>query len=121
MAAKRKSIILNLIRCGETPWAADGRIQGQSDLPLSPEGQTSVEADAQALHGRPIAMIYHAEDEAATETARIVAAVVGSKTKSVVELAEPNVGVFEGMTEQAFAERYPKRRPKSEETESDHV
>ncbi|MHC4429029.1 MAG: histidine phosphatase family protein [Planctomycetota bacterium] len=109
MAQKRTSIHLSLVRCGETAWAADGRLQGSSDLPLSPQGEASVSADALTLAGRRVTTFFHPPDEAAAETASIVAAVVGARTKAVVELAEANLGVFEGMTMQAFAERYPKR------------
>ena len=109
MAQKRSSIYLSLIRSGETAWAADGRLQGSSDLPLSPDGKAAVTTDALALAGQQLANIYHPPDDAATETARIVAGVVGARTKAVPELAEVDLGVFEGMTLQAFAERYPKR------------
>ena len=66
-------------------------------------------ADALALAGRRITTFFHPPDEAAAETASIVAGVAGARTKAVAELAEVNLGVFEGMTRQAFAERYPKR------------
>ena len=49
------------------------------------------------------------EDEASTETARIVARVTGGKVRSVRELADPDLGLLEGLHLREFAERYPKR------------
>ena len=37
-----RSIYVTLIRHGPTAWTAEGRLQGQSDLPLSPEGEAQV-------------------------------------------------------------------------------
>ena len=102
-------MVLNVIRCGETTWNAEGRLHGRSDLPLSISGRTSVSADAASIEGGRTSTVYHPPDDAAAETAQIVARRVGAKTKSVDELADPDLGVLEGMSEQAFAERFPKR------------
>jgi broad specificity phosphatase PhoE len=37
-----RSIYVNLIRHGPTLWTAEGRLQGQSDVPLSPAGEAVV-------------------------------------------------------------------------------
>ncbi len=102
-------MVLNVIRCGETTWNAEGRLHGRSDLPLSISGRTSVSADAASIEGGRTGTVFHPPDDAAAETAQIVARRVGAKTKSVDELADPDLGVLEGMSEQAFAERFPKR------------
>ena len=109
MAVKRKSIVLTLIRCGETTWDAEGRLHGRSDLPLSIDGRAAVCEDVAKLADRGMSTVYHPPDDAAVETAQIVAGAVGAKTKSMVELAEADLGVLDGMSVQAFAERFPKR------------
>ncbi len=109
MATKRKPILLTLIRCGETTWDAEGRLHGRSDLPLSIDGRTSVTADAKALSGCRITMVCHPPDDAATETAQIVAGAVDGKAKVVADLTDPDLGVLEGMSTQEFADRFPKR------------
>ena len=102
-------MVLTLIRCGENAWDADGRLHGRSDLPLSIAGRTSVSSDVVALAGRSLATVYHPPDDAASETAQIVAKSVGARIKSAADLNEANLGVLEGMTVQVFADRFPKR------------
>ncbi len=109
MAAKRKSILLTLIRSGETTWDAEDRLHGRSELPLSIDGRAAVTHDVTALAGRSIPAVYHPPDDAADETAQLAAAVVGAKTKSVSGLADADLGVLEGITTQDFAERFAKR------------
>jgi len=102
-------MVLTLIRCGENAWDADGRLHGRSDLPLSIAGRTSVSSDVVALAGRTLATVYHPPDDAASETAQIVAKSVGARIKSAADLNEADLGLLEGMTVQVFADRFPKR------------
>ncbi len=51
-----RSIYVVLVRHGPTAWTAEGRLQGQSDVPLSPEGEAQVARwrlplDLERLHG----------------------------------------------------------------------
>jgi phosphoserine phosphatase len=39
-----------LARHGETPWNAEGRYQGQIDIPLSPVGESQATALGKRLH-----------------------------------------------------------------------
>jgi broad specificity phosphatase PhoE len=107
--ARREPIVLSLVRCGESAWASNGRMEGAADLPLADEGTASVAADAARLDPRGAGVVFHPADEAAAETARIVAEAVGARTKAVGELGDPHLGLLEGLTESEFAERFPKR------------
>jgi broad specificity phosphatase PhoE len=109
LASKRKTIVLTLIRCGENTWDAEGRLHGRSDLPLSIAGRASVSSDVTVLAGRRLAAVYHPPDDAAAETAQIVARAVGARAKSAADLIEASLGVLEGLSAQVFAERFPKR------------
>lgn len=109
MSAKRQDILLGLIRCGETTWEAEERVHGAADLPLSPEGRASISAAVVTLGPKRFGVVYHPSNEAATDTAHIVAEAVGAKTKVVAELDEPDLGLIDGLTEKGFAERFPKR------------
>ncbi len=107
--AERNEILLTLIGCGETTWEAEGRVHGATDLPLSPAGQASITTIASALKSKSLGVVYHTSDEASTDTAYIIAEAVGSKTKVIQELADPDLGLIEGLTEKDFADRFPRR------------
>ncbi len=98
MGSKQKSIVLSLIQCGETAWDADGRLHGRTDLPLSTAGRAAVTEDAACLVGAVIATVHHSPDEAATETAQIVAKAVGAKEMPPWDAAPAHHGQFIGDT-----------------------
>lgn len=107
--AKRSFITLCLIRCGETTWDAQGRVHGSTDLPLSDGGRNAVELDAARMHKGSASIVHHAPDEGATVTATICAQAMGAKPRAMAELADPNLGLLEGLTQQEFAERFRSR------------
>ncbi len=99
-----------LARCGETIWANEGRLRGITDLPLSESGRAmTIEESRRFDRAREVSVVFHPPDEAATETAEIFSSVMDNKTKAVPGLLDPDLGLLEGMTQQDFAERYPKR------------
>lgn len=123
-----------LIRCGDTLWQREERLQGQADIPLSPEGRAAiiseltqigairsnlngVSLDAAApiptptfatVGGAPIA-VHHPPDEAATETGALVVRALGGKARRNEGLAEPDLGLFTGLTLSVVRERFPTR------------
>ena len=101
--------MLGVFRCGATAWAREGRLHSWTDLPLADDGRAAVEGDAARLRGARPATIYHPVDEAATETATILAGMLSARKKGVDDLAEPNLGLFEGMLPKELSERHPKR------------
>lgn len=109
MAGKRTHLMMSIAQCGDSPWESEGRLHGWTDLPMSDAGRASITADLSHLRGSAIATIYHPPDEAAVETAEIFARTAGAKTKEVDDLADPNLGLFEGLLETQLAERHPKR------------
>lgn len=109
MAAKARDIILTLFESGETIWRREGRLHGVTDLPLSGAGRSAVVADTQSLSTVRFSTLHHPKDESATETAQLIAGAAGCKTKAIAGLADPNLGLLEGLLEQDLSERYPKR------------
>jgi broad specificity phosphatase PhoE len=106
---KRKSIMLCLIQCGQTIWEADKRVHGSTDLPLSDAGRTVVQSEVRHDSGAHPSVIHHPPDEAASETARVFASQLRAKTSAVAELADPHLGLLEGLTTQEFEERFTSR------------
>lgn len=103
-------MMLCLIQCGETAWESDDRIHGSTDLPLSDAGRLAVSADAQRIKTGRVSMVHHPADEAATDTANIIARKINARHKAVAELSDPHLGLLEGLHRDEFAERYPSRQ-----------
>lgn len=97
---------LLLVRSGQTEWDAGGRVQGAADLPLSSAGRAMVQAEASTLIGREMAMVLTGPDEASRETARQIAEATGAKVVVIPELAEPALGLWEGMRTEDLEKRF---------------
>lgn len=115
MALKRSFIIVSLMQCGQTQWEREERVHGASDLPLSNAGRAAASGDAQGLAGIKAPTVYHPPDEAAAETAKIIGGFVSGRARVVEELADPNLGILEGLHLREFEDRYPKRFKQWEE------
>ena len=109
MPARRAYLSLTLIRCGRTPWEEAGRLQGRTNLPLSDTGRAEVEAILPYLRGASFRSVQHPPDDAASETARLAGRACSAKAREAADLVEPDLGLWEGLADQQFAERYPKR------------
>ena len=99
--------IIYITRHGETEWNAAGRIQGHTDVSLSERGQEQARMLAGRLSNVPIDAVYSSDLSRAAETARVV---LGERDVGITfteELREYNKGVFEGLTEAEYRERYP--------------
>lgn len=107
MARSKAPVHILLVRSGETEWEVQGRIRGQTDLPLSPH---AVEILAKALvNPPPVKVVRHASDEASTATARLIARTTRARRRKLVGLEPPNLGLLEGLTLEEAADRYPSR------------
>lgn len=98
---------LLLVRHGETSWNAEHRIQGQLDIPLSPLGVLQSARLAECLASEPISAVYSSGQSRAWLTAAPVAARHGLPVIAEPRLRERSFGVFEGLTLDEIAERYP--------------
>lgn len=63
-----------LVRHGETPWNREGRYQGRTDIPLSPEGEAQVKALGARLAHLPIAVAVASPLSRARKTAEAILA-----------------------------------------------
>ncbi|HWO18954.1 MAG TPA: histidine phosphatase family protein [Kofleriaceae bacterium] len=97
-----------LARHGETEWNAIGRMQGHTDVPLSDVGRAQARALAAQLAGAEIAAIVTSDLVRARETGEIIAAALGLGAPAIEPaLRERRFGVFEGLTRDECAARYP--------------
>lgn len=99
---------LYLTRHGETDWNREGRWQGHTDIALNHNGRAQAQALAQKLSGLGIAHIAASDLARARETAEIVAQHLGVLQVHIDHrLRERSFGVFEGLTREDVAARYP--------------
>ena len=98
---------LHCVRHGESIHNAEGRIQGQLDVPLSDLGRRQGEAIAAALAALPIEAVYASPLQRALETAQIVGRRLSLPVQIDPRLQEINVGVFQGRLRREVAELYP--------------
>ena len=102
------AIRILLIRHGETEFNRNHRFQGRIDVPLNPEGVDQAQALARALKNECLAAIYSSPLRRAVETARLVKSFHPS-TPFFEEpgLIEMDLGEFDGIEGQRWAENYP--------------
>jgi broad specificity phosphatase PhoE len=89
---------LLLVRHGETDWNADGRLQGQTDRPLSDFGRRQAQQLAEELADEKLEAIYASDLARARVTAEIVAARLGLPVLVDADLREKDWGNWEGLT-----------------------
>jgi len=102
---KRASVLL--VRSGLTDWDCQGRMQGCADLPLCERGRTAAATDCAKLGAIHLAVVLSGPDEACRSTAALVAAATGKgRIKTVDELRELGLGLWEGQREEELEIRY---------------
>jgi len=99
--------LLWMIRHGETSWNAEGRVQGQTDVPLSEVGHAQARAVAALFAGRQIDALYSSDLQRVTQTAQPVAQALGLAIRVEPMLRERHYGMFETLTYAEVKVRYP--------------
>jgi broad specificity phosphatase PhoE len=88
-------MIFYLIRHGESLYNAEGRIQGQAEVELSPLGLLQAAAIAEALADEAIDAIFASPLRRAWQTAEPIAARLGLSIHSDDRLKEIHAGIFQ--------------------------
>lgn len=97
---------LLLVRHGQTPWNALGKIQGCTNIDLEEEGRRQAKLLSQHLDG-DFSAIYSSPLNRAFETAQILAAPASLEVHPIEALREINFGLWEGLTFKEVAANYP--------------
>jgi probable phosphoglycerate mutase len=87
-----------MVRHGETAWNAEGRVQGQTDVPLSATGEAQARALVGALAGTRFAALYASDLARVRQTAAPSAAALGLELRLDARLRERHYGKFETYT-----------------------
>jgi broad specificity phosphatase PhoE len=96
------------VRHGESVYNAEGRIQGQSDVPLSELGLRQGEAVAKALDDVSLEAIYSSPLIRAKKTAEILADGVGLPITYDDRLKEVHAGIFQDQRREDLEKTHPK-------------
>ncbi len=106
---KHATTELWVVRHGESTWNADGRYQGQTDVPLSPVGVLQASTLAERLMGQHFAAIYSSDLLRARHTAEIVTERLLDEPQVQLEvgLREIDVGQLGGLTLSDIRRAYP--------------
>ena len=89
-----------LIRHAQTLWNGENRIQGHSDLPLSPLGEQQATRLAERFASHHLKGIFTSALQRSVQTAHAIASGNGHGVSPLVEreLAEMHLGAWEGLT-----------------------
>ena len=98
---------LVLWRHGETRWNVEDRFQGQSDIPLDPNGVAQAERAARLLASLRPAAVFASDLSRATATAAPLSRITGLPVTLDKDLRERHGGLWEGLSGPEIRERYP--------------
>ncbi len=99
-----------LIRHGETPWNAEGRLQGHTDIALNSHGQEQATQMAAALKAANFHfdVLYTSDLQRAADTANAIVKLFGKPAVSDKELRERHFGVLQGLKISEAPQAHPK-------------
>ena len=97
-----------VVRHGESTWNAQGRYQGQTDVPLSLAGRLQASILAERLTGQSFAAVYSSDLSRALETAALVAERLAGSPPVQLDtgLREIDVGVLSGKDTPQIRQEY---------------
>ncbi len=98
-----------MVRHGETAWNAEGRVQGQLDIPLNDVGRAQARATADALAGEDFTAIYCSDLVRVRQTAEPSARRLALPVSYMAELRERHYGMFETLTYVEVREKFPEQ------------
>jgi broad specificity phosphatase PhoE len=95
-----------LVPCVASDWQAEGRLLGRVELGPVPGGEARAAAWATSLREVGVEKVLHGPDELCTATGRWLAAALDVKARGIAELAEVDLGLWAGLTDEQLAKRF---------------
>lgn len=106
--SKPMGYTITLLRAGWTSWDEENRLIGQTDLAMTEHGSDSV---AKAIHEgsfeHPFGVILVSDEEAASATASMLPRGSETKVRTIPELSNIGLGLWEGVLSKDLEERNP--------------
>jgi len=110
-----------MIRHGETTWNRVGRVQGQTDSPLSALGIAQAQATGAALAEEGVDLVLSSDLGRTHDTARAIAAATGAPLVLDARLRERSYGDIEGCTWPEVEVRFPEAWTRMNAREPDYT
>jgi len=101
-------ISIILVRSGCTEYEADGRLEGNLDIPLDETGILAAGRTAEQLNGTQVTALYCGSSQACRETATPLAEALGRKAQTARAFDELCLGLWQGLLESDVQKRHPK-------------
>jgi probable phosphoglycerate mutase len=98
---------LLLVRHGETEWNREQRAQGLTDVPLNDKGRRQAQALARRLRNHNIDALHSSDLARASETAAILATVLGLPVQLSGAWREIDLGEWAGLNHSEIETRFP--------------
>jgi len=111
---------LCLVRHGETEWNAEGRVQGQTDIPLNPVGIRQARAAAARLARHDFTAVYSSDLMRVRQTAEPAAQKLALPVQFDPDLRERHYGIFERLLYSEVKERHPELYRRFHEKDPDY-
>jgi len=106
--SKPSGYTITLLRVGDTSWDEENRLVGTTDLPMTNLGADAV---ARAVHDgefdQPFSIVLVSDEEAAVSASRMLPRTSDTKVKTVPELANVGLGLWEGVLWSDLEDRNP--------------
>jgi alpha-ribazole phosphatase len=99
-------MICYLIRHAQTLWNSQNRIQGSSDIKLNEVGQKQAKLLEKYFEDRKVGVLYSSPRIRAIQTAETLVEKFGLPINIEKDLAEMNLGVWEGLTPEEINSKY---------------
>ncbi len=96
-----------LVRHGETLWNTERRLQGHIDVPLNATGLAQAVAAGRVLAKERFSAIYCSDLQRARQTAEAISRHHALPAETDQRLRERHYGIFQGLTHDEIALRYP--------------
>jgi broad specificity phosphatase PhoE len=106
---------LLLIHAGPTPWDVENRVVGAHGLPLTSDAVAAAKSLVEALPDGVTAIYLSKANEACLQVGKMLAARFNLRLRDRPELAEMNLGLWQGLTRDELARRYPTVIPQWQE------
>jgi broad specificity phosphatase PhoE len=103
-----------LIEAGPTPWDVEGRIVGNSSLPLTAEATDIIRHLLDGVSGPIDGVYYTAANEASKQVAELITRKFGVRARDIRDLDEVRLGLWQGLFPADIRARFPTVYPQWE-------